>query len=80
MTHYQKLATLIFRSVAVILMLLGVGLGMVGVAISFLSPLLGPMVGLMNSLPPIVLGIVLFLLSRILASFICHDFETFSRS
>jgi hypothetical protein len=80
MTHYQKLATLLFRSVAVVCMLIGVYFGLVGLGMSLLSPLtFVPLLSLFNSLPPIVLGIVLFSLSKLLARFICNDFDEFNR-
>ena len=79
MTHYQKLATLLFRSVAVLLMLVGLVAGLLGLLISMISPIgiAGVAFALFYSLPTMVLGIALFSLSRILARFVCNDFDTF---
>ena len=79
MSHYQKLATIIFRSVALIFMLIGAAAGLIGLVVSLLFSfgVPGLFIGIFYSLPLIVLGIVLFSLSRFLARFVCNDFDEF---
>lgn len=80
MTHYQKLATIIFRSVAVILMLLGAVAGLYGLAVSLAAGFVGFLISWSFSLPTIVFGIVLFGISTWLSRLVCKDFDDFRKS
>jgi ABC-type arginine transport system permease subunit len=76
MTHYEKLATMIFR-------ILGAFLLLVGIIIAVMASLTMPVNGLFPpvffiifySIPLVVLGILFFYGGRKLARWVCSDFN-----
>lgn len=70
---------MIFRAIALILMLGGGLVAAAGLLISSMSygPF-GVLIGLFYSLPATVFGIILYWISKPLARFICYDFDTFT--
>jgi ABC-type Fe3+ transport system permease subunit len=73
MTHYQKIATLLFRVVAIIIALSGLIFSIV----TFLgnSTLMHPLGILVLALPPMVVGAGIFAFSRYLSGLVCFDFD-----
>ena len=78
MTHYQKLATMIFRIVAVFLLIVGVSTAIIGFTASlFIFAQFGIWIGVFYSVPFTIVGILFFILSRNLARWVCFDFDRF---
>jgi len=76
MTHYQKLAVMIFRIAGVIIIVSSLVLW---VPAFFIMPQsLNPFFVLFTILPYLIIGIILFTLSRFLARWICLDFDRFN--
>jgi hypothetical protein len=75
MTHYQKLAILVFRIIGLILILTSFILW----TLAFIANLskVNPFFTLFSILPYLIVGIILFALSKFLAKWICFDFEKF---
>ena len=86
MTHYQKLATMIFRIVGAFFLVLGAVMALVSLAITFLFKFssygnlssTSVFMGNFCCLPAIIFGILFFGLSRILAKWVCFDFYKFN--
>lgn len=76
MTHYQKLATIIFRVIGLILIIASFILWIPAFLVNPLA--VNPFFTLFSILPYLVLGIVLFTLSKFLAKYICYDFDKFN--
>ncbi len=75
MTHYQKLAALIFRSIGILLLIIGVVPAVYALLATIAGSVLGMIVAITYSLPIIIIGIILFLFSKKLAQFVCYDFD-----
>ena len=73
MTHYQKLATMIFRIIGVIEIAIGLVLWIPSALISSFRPIYI----LFYVLPFLVLGFTFFVFSRQLARRVCFDFDKF---
>ena len=82
MTHYQKLATIVFRITGLILIIYNLMLCIQSFIISLIpefQPLSSTIKPLTLSvvLPYLFMGIILFSLSKNLAKFICFDFDKY---
>jgi hypothetical protein len=76
MTHYQKLATLLFRVIGSALLTIGIFMGIFALGTGLASdPRVGIIVGSLYSLPCLIFGAAFFFLSRKLAQWVCFDFE-----
>ena len=72
MTHYQKLATMILRSVGLII----ITYGLVQTAIIFTLEFPGKyMLFFYTLLPYLIVGITLTVISKFLAKLVCCDFD-----
>lgn len=76
MTHYQKLATMIFRIIGLILIAASFILWIPAFLLNLSR--VNPFFTLFSMLPYLVLGILLFILSKFLAKWICFDFDKFN--
>jgi hypothetical protein len=80
MTHYQKLATLLFRVIGVFILAVGVVmLIFAGGAAMLIDRRMGLAIGTIYGPPFLIFGWALFALSKKLASWVCSDFEGESR-
>lgn len=78
MTHYQKLATMIFRIIGLIII---IGGSVSWIQTFFFAPkIINASLVLFAVLPYLIVGMVLFVLSRFLARWICLDFDKFNES
>jgi hypothetical protein len=76
MTHYQKLATLLFRVIGVIILAVGVFMVLFAIGAAVLvDRRTGIAIGTIYGPPFLLFGGVFFGLSRKLAGWVCHDFE-----
>lgn len=73
MTHYQKLATMIFRLLGVIVLIAGILLLFSTWLIT--SPLMSFLMILKICLPYLIGGVSLFTLSKFLAKLVCFDLD-----
>jgi hypothetical protein len=80
MTHYQKLATLLFRVIGVIILAIGVVMLIFAAVVGLLiDPRAGFALGITYGPPCFIFGWAFFALSKKLASWVCADFEKESR-
>ena len=77
MTHYQKLATMIFRIIGAVFLIFGGILAILALIFVFFESRITIPIVLFYSLPTIILGILFFSLSRKLAKLVCFDFNKF---
>lgn len=76
MTHYQKLATLLFRVIGVIILAVGVFMVLFAIGAAVLvDRRTGIAIGTIYGPPFLLFGGVFFGLSRKLAGWVCHDFS-----
>ena len=75
MTHYQKLATMIFRIIGTVFLVFGVMTSLLVLFFIFAEPRMALPIAISYSLPTIVLGIVFFSFSRLLSGWVCFDFD-----
>ena len=76
MTHYQKLATLLFRVIGVIILSIGVVMLIFAAGAALLvDPRMGMAIGAIYGPPCLIFGWVFFGLSKKLAVWICYDFD-----
>lgn len=81
MTHYQKIATLIFRIIAVLAMLWGlISWLIVAVTTFFVAHTTFLPSGFIVPGLYLVSGIIMFSLSRFLAAWVCLDFDEFRKN
>ncbi len=73
MTHYQKLASMIFRIIGLILIIASFVLWIPALLINSLA--VNPYFTLFSMLPYLVLGIILFAFSKFFAKWICIDID-----
>lgn len=80
MTHYQKIATMIFRIIGVFFLISSALIGLISLLLSLLFVSvggIGNVVGffsIFSWLPTLIFGIVFFSSSRLLAKWVCLDF------
>ncbi len=74
MTHYKKLATMIFRIVGTLLVVVGAVAALF--SLPFIYSGLGVLIAVI-ALAPLTTGIVCFGLSTRLAALVCKDFDEF---
>lgn len=81
MTHYQKLATLIFRIIGALFLAIAIFYGLISVVASTLVYSLNSIAWLafvnFYWLPLLIIGIILFASSKKLGKFVCFDFDRF---
>lgn len=76
MTHYQKLATLLFRVIGVIILAVGAFMVLFAIGAAVLvDRRTGIAIGTIYGPPFLLFGGVFFGLSKRLAGWVCHDFE-----
>lgn len=76
MTHYQKLATLIFRVIGVIILSVGVIMLILALGAALLvDPRMGIAIAAFYGPPCLIFGWAVFSLSAKLAGWVCHDFD-----
>lgn len=78
MTHYEKLATMLFRLIGTFFLIFG-GISALA-ALIFISgePRMAFWIALFYSLPTIIFGITFCSLGKKLAKWICFDFDKFN--
>lgn len=80
MTHYQKLATLLFRVIGAALLTLGVFMAIFAVGTGIASETrIGLLLGTLYALPFLLFGGLFFGLGKKLGGWVCYDFEKESR-
>ena len=77
MTHYQKLAIMIFRVIGLFFLFFG-GITVVYALIFTLVEIRIAVNAIFYALPAIIFAIIFFSLSRKLASWVCFDFDKFN--
>lgn len=76
MKHYQKLGTLLFRVIGVLILSIGVIMSIFATGIALLiDPRQGMAIGAIYGPPFLIFGWVFFGLSKKLAVWICYDFD-----
>jgi uncharacterized membrane protein len=76
MTHYQKLATLVFRILAALILAVGVFMMIFAVGAGMMiDRRMGIAIGAVYGPPFLIFGGVFFYASRKLAEWVCYDFE-----
>ncbi len=80
MTHYQKLATMIFRTIGLLLVLAGTVTAIIATVLftMFTSSIMGVFVGVVYSVPLLTAGIGLHQFARGLSRLVCFDFDRFN--
>lgn len=79
MTHYEKLATVIFRILGVLLLVIGIFIGVIALLAIAVSRSLEPLVFVIfYTVPMLILGVLFFATSRKLAKRVCFDFDKFN--
>jgi hypothetical protein len=80
MTHYQKLAILLFRVIGAALLTLGVFMAIFAIGTGVASETrIGLLLGTLYALPFMIFGSFFFGLSKKLGRWVCYDFEKESR-
>lgn len=76
MTHYQKLATVIFRVIAMVIVAVGVFMVIFAVGAGMMvDRRMGLAIGAIYGPPFLIFGGIFFYASRKLAEWVCHDFD-----
>lgn len=75
MTHYQKIAALIFRVIGTVVLVITLLLLILSLLAS--TPSINSSVVFITFLPYLIVSAVLFGFSRILAKFVCYDLGEF---
>lgn len=78
MTHYQKIATMAFRVIGSLLLVVGVLAALIGLilSVSFFRDI-GLWIAVFYSIPLTVFGVAIFSLSKTLGKLVCFDFDRF---
>lgn len=76
MTHYQKLATVIFRVIAMVIIAIGVFMLIFAVGAGMMvDRRMGLAIGAIYGPPFLIFGGVFFYASRKFAEWVCYDFD-----